>query len=536
MNLKYKFLKAVDIAGLNFLRPVILLCYKEEPEVKMKKIGQQILIPLLAIAVFLGVWYVMSEEIQTKAGKLPNPSETLGAASSINVFAKRENMKESAYAMTGKSLREKIEHTESRLEKISEQLEDANSKVTRLKEKHQESILSQTAPLYKVYDELKAKNKEAEEKRETEIEEKAENLQEGDKEAYQELLVLYRTSDIKEEEEKAALQLVKDRISEVEGQKSKAAADALAAQTYLAEEQLYLKKLLEHLGDDNRMNKIAAEKEKIAEYKAALQAQTGKDALRTAKKIIRSEEKIERLESSEYAKPATLYYQVRRSLLCVFTGFLIGSIIAIPIGILCGLAKTFMAAMTPFIAIFKPVSPIVWLPIALIIVGGFIQDPESNGFILWLWDLPLLGEYKINPAFIASAITVAVCSLWPTLVNTALGVASIDKDHINVARVLRLNFTSRLFKIVIPSALPLMFTGLRISLGVGWMVLIAAELLSSSEGIGKFVWDQFNNGASDSFAKMVVVVFVVGIIGLFLDRIMIVFQRLVSFEEISAAI
>jgi nitrate/nitrite transport system permease protein len=100
----------------------------------------------------------------------------------------------------------------------------------------------------------------------------------------------------------------------------------------------------------------------------------------------------------------------------------------------------------------------------------------------------------------------------------------------NVARVLKLGFFARLFKIVIPSALPLIFAGLRISLGVGWMVLIAAELLSSSEGIGKFVWDQFNNGASDSLAKMMVVVFLVGIIGLILDRIMIVFQRLVTFE------
>ena len=196
---------------------------------------------------------------------------------------------------------------------------------------------------------------------------------------------------------------------------------------------------------------------------------TGKDALRTAKKVIRSEGKIERMKTSTYAKPATLEYQVRRSLLCVFTGFIIGSVIAIPIGILCGLSKTFMAAMTPFIAVFKPVSPIVWLPIALILVGGFIQDPETNVFILWLWELPLLGEYKINPAFIASAITVALCSLWPTLVNTALGVSSIEKDHINVARVLRLNFTTRLFKIIIPSALPLMFVGLRISLELaGW--------------------------------------------------------------------
>jgi len=214
----------------------------------------------------------------------------------------------------------------------------------------------------------------------------------------------------------------------------------------------------------------------------------------------------------------------------------LGSVIAIPIGMLCGLSPTFMAAITPFIALFKPVSPIVWLPIALIIVGGFIPDPDKHWFITLLAEIPLVGRLKINPAFIASGVTVALCSLWPTLVNTALGVASIDKDHMNVARVLRLGFWSRMTKIVIPSSLPLMFAGLRISLGVGWMVLIAAELLSSSEGLGKFIWDQFNNGASDSFARMVAVVFVVGAIGFLLDRIMIVLQRSVSFDGAPAAL
>ena len=241
-------------------------------------------------------------------------------------------------------------------------------------------------------------------------------------------------------------------------------------------------------------------------------------------------------ETASYAGAKTLWYQVRRSILCVFTGFLLGSAIAIPIGILCGLNSTFMAAMTPFVAIFKPVSPIVWLPICLIIASFYVPAPADSPVMAWLWKAPLLGQYEINPAFVASAATVALCSLWATLANTALGVASIDKDHMNVARVLKLGFWSRLFKIVIPSALPLIFAGLRISLGVGWMVLIAAELLSSSEGIGKFVWDQFNNGASDSFAKMMVVVFIVGIIGLVLDRIMVIFQRLVSFEGSAASV
>ena len=217
--------------------------------------------------------------------------------------------------------------------------------------------------------------------------------------------------------------------------------------------------------------------------------------------------------------------QIRTSLACVFLGFLIATAIAVPIGVLCGLSDVFMASMSPLIALFKPVSPLVWLPIVGIIIGGFeLQTVDSN----WGW--------LATPSFLASAVTVALCSLWPTLVNTALGVASIDQDHVNVARVLRLGFWNRLFKIVIPSALPLIFTGLRISLGVGWMVLIAAELLSSSPGIGKYVGDMFNNGSSQSFAQLFVVVFVVGVVGLSLDRIMIVFQRLVSFDGAATAL
>ena len=129
-----------------------------------------------------------------------------------------------------------------------------------------------------------------------------------------------------------------------------------------------------------------------------------------------------------------------------------------------------------------------------------------------------------------------MCAVWPALVNTALGVSSIDKDHLNVAKVLRLGFWNRLFKIVIPSSLPLVFAGLRISLGVGWMVLIAAEALSSSDGLGKFVWDEYQNGASHSFANIILACFVVGIIGFFLDRIMICLQRLVSFDDGATAV
>jgi nitrate/nitrite transport system permease protein len=131
-------------------------------------------------------------------------------------------------------------------------------------------------------------------------------------------------------------------------------------------------------------------------------------------------------------------------------------------------------------------------------------------------------------SFISSAFTVALCSLWPTLVNTALGVASIDPDHLNVARVLRLDWSTRIRKIVIPSALPLIFAGLRISLGVGWMVLIAAEMLAQNPGLGKFVWDEFQNGSSNSLARIMVAVLTSGIIGFLLDRVMVALQAAVT--------
>ena len=139
-------------------------------------------------------------------------------------------------------------------------------------------------------------------------------------------------------------------------------------------------------------------------------------------------------------------------------------------------------------------------------------------------------EPLFEKAFLSSAITVALCSLWPTLVNTALGVASVERDHLNVARALRLSWAVRVRKIVIPSALPWIFSGLRLSLGVGWMVLIAAEMLAQNPGLGKFVWDMFQNGSSDTLAQIMVAVFTIGAIGFALDRIMISLQRAVSHE------
>lgn len=220
----------------------------------------------------------------------------------------------------------------------------------------------------------------------------------------------------------------------------------------------------------------------------------------------------------KYAGPPTYIDQIFTSLKTVFVGFLIASAIAIPIGILCGLSKTFMSAVNPFIQIFKPVSPLAWLPIVMIMVSALYNPKE-----------PLFEK-----SFLSSAITVSLCSLWTTLINTAIGVASIDKDHLNVARVLKLGWWQKIRKIVIPSALPYIFTGLRLSLGVGWMVLIAAEMLAQNPGLGKFVWDMFQNGSSSTLARILVAVFTIGIIGFALDRVMIVLQQFVSYDKTRA--
>jgi nitrate/nitrite transport system permease protein len=219
-----------------------------------------------------------------------------------------------------------------------------------------------------------------------------------------------------------------------------------------------------------------------------------------------------------YAGKPTFLDQIVTSLKTVFTGFVIASAIAVPIGVLCGTSASVYAALNPLIQLFRPVSPLAWLPIVMILVSALStsQDPY------------------FEKSFLSSAITVALCSLWPTLVNTALGVASIDRDHLNVARVLRLSWAVRVRKIVIPSALPWIFTGLRLSLGVGWMVLIAAEMLAQNPGLGKFVWDMFQNGSSETLAQIMVAVFTIGAIGFALDRVMIALQRVVSHDARTA--
>ena len=216
-----------------------------------------------------------------------------------------------------------------------------------------------------------------------------------------------------------------------------------------------------------------------------------------------------------YTGKPTFIDQIGTSLITVLTGFLLASMVAIPLGIMIGLSKNLYAAANPVIQLFKPVSPLAWLPLVTMVVSAVYTSDD-----------PLFAK-----SFITSVITVLLCSLWPTVINTAVGTASISPDLLNVSKVLRLKPMTHVFKVVIPSAIPMVFTGLRLSLGIAWMVLIAAEMLAQNPGLGKFVWDEFQNGSSNSLGRIMVAVLVIGLIGFLLDRIMLMLQRIFSWDK-----
>ncbi|MDZ8108423.1 MAG: nitrate ABC transporter permease [Nostoc sp. DedQUE12a] len=175
------------------------------------------------------------------------------------------------------------------------------------------------------------------------------------------------------------------------------------------------------------------------------------------------------------------------SLRRVILGFLLGAVVAIPLGFLIGMSRPAMLALNPIIQIFKPVSPLAWLPIALAIFN--LADPSAI-FVIF------------------------ITSLWPTIINTALGVSSVPKDYLNVARVLEMPRWRQIIKIIWPASLPYIFTGLRISLGIAWLVIVAVEMLTGGVGIGFFVWDEWSRL---NLSSVFLAVLVIGVTGLILD-------------------
>ncbi|MFY0598478.1 MAG: ABC transporter permease subunit [Cyclobacteriaceae bacterium] len=219
------------------------------------------------------------------------------------------------------------------------------------------------------------------------------------------------------------------------------------------------------------------------------------------------------LSAIKYTGRPSFLDQIGTSLKTIAAGVLLAIFVAIPIGIIIGLSDTLRSSINWLIQILKPVSPVVWLLLVFMIVKTVITDPD------------------LDKSFIISSISVGLCSMWATLVNTSLGVSTVDKDFINVSKVLKLGVGQNIFKIILPASFPLIFTGLRITVSVAWMVLIAIELLAQSPGLGSFVWEEFQNGANDSNAKIIVAMFVIGGIGFLLDRIMLTVQNFMTFNK-----
>ncbi|MCC5623008.1 nitrate ABC transporter permease [Nostoc sp. CHAB 5715] len=186
------------------------------------------------------------------------------------------------------------------------------------------------------------------------------------------------------------------------------------------------------------------------------------------------------------------------SLRRVLLGFLLGAVVAIPLGFLIGMSRPAMLALNPIIQIFKPVSPLAWLPIALAIFN--LADPSAI-FVIF------------------------ITSLWPTIINTALGVSSVPKDYLDVARVLEMPRWRRITKIIWPASLPYIFTGLRISLGIAWLVIVAVEMLTGGIGIGFFVWDEWSRL---NLSSVFLAVLIIGLTGLILDYAVGKIQELVT--------
>ncbi len=193
--------------------------------------------------------------------------------------------------------------------------------------------------------------------------------------------------------------------------------------------------------------------------------------------------------------------QLWASVVRVFYGFGLGSLLAIPVGIMIGSSEVLKKIFYPIIQILKPVSPLAWFPIGLV---AFKSSPTATIFIIF------------------------ITSLWPTLINTAFGVASIPEDHKNVAKAFGFSRTKYLFKILLPFALPHIITGLRLSIGVAWLVIVAGEMLSGGTGIGFFVWDSWNGL---SLEKVISAILIIGTVGLLFDKIFTFIEKLVTYGK-----
>ncbi len=192
------------------------------------------------------------------------------------------------------------------------------------------------------------------------------------------------------------------------------------------------------------------------------------------------------------------------SLSLVMQGYLIALLIGTPLGFFLGLSKTFTKAMDPIIQVLRPVSPLAWFPLGLVLFSS-VKLMDGGG------------KTVFGASDAAALFTIAICSMWPAVMNTAVGVRAVPQDYLNVAKVLKLSRGKTLFKVLLPATLPYMFTGFRLSLGIAWLVIVAVEMLTGRPGVGGFLWQEYNAG---SYSRIILCILTIGIVGLILDRLM----------------
>jgi nitrate/nitrite transport system permease protein len=193
--------------------------------------------------------------------------------------------------------------------------------------------------------------------------------------------------------------------------------------------------------------------------------------------------------------------QLAYSMARVAAGYLIAVVVALPIGFLIGMSPLMSRALDPFIQVLKPISPLAWMPLAL---------------------------YTIKDSGLSAIFVIFICSLWPMLINTAFGVAAVRREWLSVARTLEVGTVRRAFTIILPAAAPTILTGMRISVGIAWLVIVAAEMLVGGTGIGYFVWNEWNNL---SITNVIIAILVIGLVGMVLDQVLARLTRLVTFPE-----
>jgi nitrate/nitrite transport system permease protein len=193
--------------------------------------------------------------------------------------------------------------------------------------------------------------------------------------------------------------------------------------------------------------------------------------------------------------------QLGYSLARVGLGFSLAALLAIPLGFAIGMSPLIHRALNPFIQVLKPISPLAWMPLAL---------------------------YTIKDSATSSIFVIFICSVWPMLINTAHGVASVRREWLNVARTLEVGTMRKCFQVILPAAAPVILTGMRISMGIAWLVIVAAEMLVGNLGVGYFVWNEWNNL---SLPNVIFAILVIGVVGMILDLLFGLAQRAVTYVE-----